>query len=295
MLTELKNCPVCAGTESKKFLTLKDHSISGETFQLSQCTSCGFRYTNPVPDETSIGRYYQSENYISHSDTNKGIVNKLYHLVRKRSLKSKLELVNRFSGSKGNILDIGCGTGYFLQTCKEDGWKTDGMEPDPHARKLAEQNTGHSLYSDLFSVTEEQKYDVITLWHVLEHVHKLNESIQHIHKLLKKNGTLIIAVPNCNSYDSSIYKEFWAAYDVPRHLYHFTPPDMENLLIKHSFQKTAILPMMFDSYYVSMLSDQYKFGKTNYLRAFFNGWKSNLKASKNNNYSSLIYIFKKNG
>ena len=294
MLIELKTCPVCTGTDIDKFLSVKDHSISGEVFNITMCKSCGFRFTNPTPSEDSIGKYYQSENYISHSDTNKGIINKLYHLVRKQSLKSKLSLVNKASSKKGNLLDIGCGTGYFLQACKENGWMIDGMEPDPSARTLAEKNTNQEIYKDLFSIKEENKYDVITLWHVLEHVHKLNESIQHIHKLLKEKGTLIIAVPNCLSYDSSIYGEYWAAYDVPRHLYHFTPDDMDKLLKRHKFTRTDIQPMIFDSFYVSMLSDKYKFGKTNYIRAFLNGFKSNRKASSDKNYSSLIYIFKKN-
>jgi 2-polyprenyl-3-methyl-5-hydroxy-6-metoxy-1,4-benzoquinol methylase len=295
VLIELKSCPVCTGTELGPYLTVKDHSISGEIFHLSMCKSCGFKFTNPIPSEETIGKYYQSEDYISHSDTNKGIINKLYHLVRTQSLKSKLNLINKAVPNKGTLLDIGCGTGYFLQYCKENGWKTEGMEPDPAARSLAEKNTKQSIYTDLFSIKEEQKYDIITLWHVLEHVHKLNESIQHIHKLLKPNGVLIIAVPNCLSYDSITYGTFWAAYDVPRHLYHFTQPDMNKLLIKHNFTQTDLKPMVFDSFYVSMLSDKYKYGKTNYFRAFLNGFRSNMKASSNKNYSSLIYVFKKNG
>ena len=295
MLLEYKTCPVCSGTEFQNYITLKDHSISGETFNISMCKSCEFKFTNPIPSEETIGKYYQSENYISHSDTNKGIVNKLYHLVRKQSLKSKVALINKSTNNKkGIVLDIGCGTGYFLQACKENGWKIEGMEPDSIARQQAEKNTNQTVFTDLFTIKEEGKYDVITLWHVLEHVHKLNESIQHIHKLLKPNGTLIIAVPNCLSYDSATYKEFWAAYDVPRHLYHFTQTDMDKLLKKHKFTKTAIKPMLFDSFYVSMLSDKYKYEKTNYLRSFINGLVSNFKGSASNNYSSLIYIFKRN-
>ncbi len=294
MLIELKICPVCSGTELSNHLSIKDHSISGEVFNTSVCKSCSFKFTNPMPSEETIGRYYQSENYISHSDTNKGIINKLYHLVRKQSLKSKIALINSNTSKKGMLLDIGCGTGYFLQTCKEDGWKIEGMEPDPLARALAEKNTSQKLHTDLFAIQETNKYDVITLWHVLEHVHKLNESIQHIHKLLKENGTLIIAVPNCLSYDAVTYSTNWAAYDVPRHLYHFTPKDMDILLTKHNFTNTVTKPMLFDSFYVSMLSDKYKYGKTNYFRAFLNGFKSNQKAKTTGNYSSLIYVFKKN-
>jgi len=294
VLIELNACPVCSGQELGKYLTVKDHSISADIFNISMCKACGFRFTNPIPTENTIGKYYQSEDYISHTNTNKGIINKLYHLVRKQSLKSKLNLVNQSSTKKGRILDIGCGTGYFLQYCKENGWLIDGMEPDSSARALAENNTKITIHSNLLSIDEKEKYDVITLWHVLEHVHKLNESIQHINKLLKPNGTLIIAVPKCLSYDSITYKDYWAAYDVPRHLYHFTQSDMDKLLNKHQFVRTNLKPMLFDSFYVSMLSDKYKYGKTNYFRAFFNGLKSNMKATKTNNYSSLIYIFKKN-
>jgi 2-polyprenyl-3-methyl-5-hydroxy-6-metoxy-1,4-benzoquinol methylase len=295
VLIELNSCPVCTGTELGPYLTVKDHSISGEIFNISMCKSCGFKFTNPVPSEESIGKYYQSEDYISHSDTSKGIINKLYHLVRKQSLKSKLSLINCATSKKGTILDIGCGTGYFLQACKENGWKADGMEPDPNARLMAEKNTKQPIYADLFSIKEEKKYDIITLWHVLEHVHKLNESIQHMHKLLNPNGVLIIAVPNCLAYDSAIYNTFWAAYDVPRHLYHFTQTDMNKLLLKHNFSQRDLKSMIFDSFYVSMLSDKYKYGKTNYFRAFLNGFVSNRKATSNKNYSSLIYVFQKNG
>jgi len=295
VLQEIKSCPICSNSTFEKKASIKDHSISKEIFNISLCKNCGFNFTNPIPSEETIGNYYQSENYISHSDTNKGLINKLYHLVRKQSLKSKLTLLNNSVTKKGKLLDIGCGTGYFLQTCKENGWTVEGMEPDNTARSHAEQNTKQKIHTNLFSISENNTYNTITLWHVLEHVHKLNESIQHIHKLLVSNGILIIAVPNINSYDSIYYGNDWAALDVPRHLYHFKKENMDNLLTKHGFTIKEIKPMIFDSFYVSMLSDKYKFGKTNYLRAFFVGLLSNLKASGKNNHSSLIYIYQKNG
>jgi 2-polyprenyl-3-methyl-5-hydroxy-6-metoxy-1,4-benzoquinol methylase len=293
VLQEIKNCPICSKTELTLFKTVKDHSVSNEKFNITMCKDCGFKFTNPIPTEDTIGKYYQSENYISHSDTNKGIVNKLYHIVRKQALKSKVNLINSIS-KKGSILDVGCGTGYFLKACQENGWTVTGMEPDATARSHAEKNTNHTIHTNLFSVVESEKFNVITMWHVLEHVHKLNQSIQHIHKLLVSKGKIIIAVPNIKSYDSIIYSEYWAALDVPRHLYHFTEKDIDNLLTTHGFTKEKINPMLFDSFYVSMLSDKYMHGKTNYIRAFYNALVSNLKSINKTNHSSLIYIYQKN-
>jgi 2-polyprenyl-3-methyl-5-hydroxy-6-metoxy-1,4-benzoquinol methylase len=289
----IKSCPICSHEHFNEYLTVKDHSISKQNFNIVSCKSCGFRFTNPIPDENEIGAYYQSEDYVSHSDSTKGIVNKLYHFVRNRSLKSKLKIINGHA-KKGTVLDIGCGTGYFLKICKEDGWHIDGMEPDQGARMLAQQNTGMSIKGNLFDINPPTKYNIITMWHVLEHVHKLNDSIQHIYNLLEDNGTLVVAVPNINSYDSSIYKEYWAALDVPRHLYHFTQKDVDKLLTKSGFTKEKIYPMVYDSFYVSMLSTRYKYGATNYLKSFLTGILSNIKATKTGEYSSLIYIYKKN-
>jgi 2-polyprenyl-3-methyl-5-hydroxy-6-metoxy-1,4-benzoquinol methylase len=294
VLVEIKTCLVCSESNFTDFLKVKDHSISGEQFNISMCKNCGFRFTNPIPSEETIGKYYQSDDYISHSDTNKGIINKLYHIVRKQSLSSKLNLINKHSKTKGTLLDVGCGTGYFLQTCKENGWQITGMEPDDKARTIAEENTKQKIYNHLFSIEGEQKFDIITLWHVLEHVHQLNETIVHLRKLLKKEGILIIAVPNINSYDADIYKEYWAALDVPRHLYHFTERDITQLFSKHRIDKIGTYPMKFDSFYVSMLSEKYKNGSTNYFSAFINGLMSNIKAIGLKNHSSKIYVFQKN-
>lgn len=310
----LTNCPVCSGTKFSPFLSCKDYTVSRETFTIVRCEACGFRFTNPRPTEKEITKYYESEEYISHSGTNRGVVNKLYGMVRNYTIRKKVQLINQqIQNSKSqirNILDIGCGTGEFLNACKENGWSVTGIEPSPIARENAKKNFGIDFYPDVFSplflrnnraVSEGyarksaggEAFSLITMWHVLEHVHQLNKTIEQIKKILAENGSLIIAVPNCNSWDAKKYGEFWAAYDVPRHLYHFTKTDIEKLFSQFGFRLREVLPMKFDSYYVSLLSEKYKTGKSNLVAGFFNGLKSNLNAGARG-HSSQIYVFNHN-
>jgi 2-polyprenyl-3-methyl-5-hydroxy-6-metoxy-1,4-benzoquinol methylase len=289
-------CPVCTSELIREQLTAKDHTVSKNNFSIWQCTACTARFTQDVPDEDSIGAYYASDNYISHSDTKKGIINSLYHLVRKRTLLAKRRLVMNETGVlKGRILDIGCGTGAFLDTMKIAEWSITGLEPDVEAR-----NKAAALYqihpqepADLFSLNTAS-FDAITMWHVLEHVHELHAYIKQVKNLLTANGKLFIAVPNYTSKDAAVYKEHWAAYDVPRHLYHFSPQSMEKLIAIHELKLTAVKPMWFDSFYVSMLSEQYKHGHGNIVKAVFNGFLSNVKAwSDVRKCSSVIYVISK--
>lgn len=289
-MNTLDQCPICEGTTFVPFLNARDYTVSQDRFQIVKCSECGFHFTNPIPDETKIGEYYKAESYISHSSTNKGFINKLYQRVRKHTLKQKLKLIQRSSTGKA-LLDIGAGTGHFLSTCKEAGYNVTGLEPDKDARAFALENFNLHLdpIEELYKQEEKSK-DVITMWHVLEHVYHLKKDVTQIEKVLKADGTLIVAVPNMRSFDAQFYKEFWAAYDLPIHLYHFQPSDIQNLFATVGMEVEEILPMKFDAYYVSMLSEKYKGG--NMIRAFFNGWRSNIKA-KSDSYSSQIYILKK--
>lgn len=287
------NCPVCNASSFNEFITCKDYTVSQKVFSIVECKDCRFKFTNPRPENENIGNYYKSSDYISHSDTKKGIVSKLYHLVRNYTLQNKLKIINKHV-SRGTILDYGCGTGSFLSVCKKNGWNVFGFEPDRDAAKIASQRD--VLVFDNSNELRNQNlttgFDVITLWHVLEHVTELNDTLSFLKNNLKKDGILIVALPNYKSYDAQMYKEYWAAYDVPRHLYHFDQISINNLLTKHGFLLKETKPMRFDSFYVSLLSEKYRNNKNIFFRAFRNGLLSNIKARKSNNYSSLIYIFK---
>ena len=255
-------------------------------------------FTQDVPAATAIGRYYNSEAYISHSDTQKGLVNRLYHVARKLTLAGKLKLITAATVKRsGSLLDIGAGTGAFLHTMQEGCWKIEGVEPDEGARKTAAKLYGLVLQppSALFELPSEN-FDAITAWHVFEHVHDLHRYFVEVRRLLKSNGKFFMAVPNFTSLDAQLYRSNWAAYDVPRHLYHFSPASVRKLVAAHGLEISGIKPMWFDSFYVSMLSEQYKTGKGHLLKAAFNGLRSNIKAAGNPQLcSSLVYVIQKKG
>ncbi len=287
------SCPVCKSAQIEEIFSAKDYTVSGEEFSVVACKNCTLLFTQNVAEQNDIGKYYASENYISHSDTQVGLVNKLYHSIRKRTLQSKKNLIESETGrTSGNILDIGCGTGAFLHTMKTNGWISTGLEPDETARAKAK-----SLYGiepqpshDIFNLPANN-YDAITMWHVLEHVHQLHKYVEQLKDMLTDGGKIFIAVPNYTSYDAQHYGRFWAAYDTPRHLYHFSPQSMKNLVEQYGLTIKKIRPMWFDSFYVSMLSEQYKNGKGNLVSAFITGAFSNLKTLLNKEKcSSLIYV-----
>lgn len=289
-------CPVCKDNQIHLAFSAKDNTVSFKTFTIWKCDKCSLLFTQDVPGQDEIGTFYASENYISHSDTRKGVINSLYHTIRKFTLSSKLKLVNNETGiQQGNILDIGCGTGAFLNTMKAAGWCTTGLEPDENARAKA--NSMYQLNakpSDELFKLPAGSFNAITMWHVLEHVHQLHEYVSQLRHLITENGRIFIAVPNFTSYDAQHYKEHWAAYDVPRHLYHFSPQSMKALMKAHGLQVIKMKPMWFDSFYVSMLSEQYKNGKGNMISACWNGLVSNSKTLFNTEKcSSVIYIISK--
>ena len=267
-------------------LNCKDHLVSGESYEVMINEVYQMLVTSPVP--LDLEEYYKDDDYISHTDSKKKLLDRLYYLVRKYTLKRKVSLLNSFQTEEKKVLDIGAGTGEFLAECKKSNWRIFGVEPNFNARAIAAEKDIY-LEEDIAKF-EGEKFDVITLWHVLEHIPNLPEFLEKIEMLLKKDGRLVIAVPNYKSYDANYFGESWAAYDVPRHLWHFSQNSIYKLFFRYEVEQT--LPMKFDAYYVSMLSEKYKTGKTNLLKAFWIGLKSNLKARKTTEYSSLIYVLK---
>ena len=274
----------------EKYLSVKDFLVSGESFDLIYDSEFEMLKTMPQPSLESLSGYYESQDYISHTDERRGTFATLYQLVKKWSIRKKLALISKENNRLGSLLDIGAGTGDFLKAAKERGWQVQGMEPNVNALKLASEK-GLELKSSLEEYKNEQ-FDVVTLWHVLEHMPKLDEVISELSTLVKSNGSLIIAVPNFKSYDAKHYREYWAAYDTPRHLWHFSKKSM-TLLFDGHFQLEKTLPMIFDSFYVGLLSEKYKTGKQFSLKGIWIGLISNLKALRSKEHSSHIYCFKK--
>jgi len=277
-------------SNKKHFLTVIDYSVSKETFELYYDQDFDLLITSPQPSPENLGRYYESNDYISHTDSKRSLFEKAYHFVKGIALKNKLNLINNCSSIKGNLLDIGAGTGDFLLTAKQNGWNTIGVEPSEKAKGIA---IGKGIqFSDSTEELESNSFDVITMWHVLEHVPNLETQIKELKRLVKPNGTIIIAVPNFKSYDANHYGKFWAAFDVPIHFWHFSKTAIKLLFEKEDIKLEKVLPMKFDSFYVSLLSEKYKNGKMNFVKAIWIGLVSNWKANWSLEYSSHIYVLK---
>jgi 2-polyprenyl-3-methyl-5-hydroxy-6-metoxy-1,4-benzoquinol methylase len=288
----LEKCPVCGKPDFRNKLVVEDRTVSRESFAIVQCEGCGFQFTNPRPRAEEIGRYYESDAYVSHNSAAAGLVNQAYRVARFFTMRRKVALLNKLAPRRGRLLDYGCGTGHFLKAAKGARWQVVGLEPNARARQEASRRLGQPLGQESLVSFQPGSFDAITLWHVLEHVHLLNETLAQLTALLKPDGVLLIAVPNVESLDAQHYRELWAAYDVPRHLYHFAPKTMAQLLKKHKLVVSHTLPMPLDAYYVSMLSEKHKAERAGGLLTVLKaGYKSNQYAEQNNGqYSSLLYV-----
>jgi SAM-dependent methyltransferase len=289
-------CPLCSSEKIALHFSCNDHFISRKDFVIFKCSNCGFLFTQDYPEESEISAFYESEEYISHSDTSKGFSNKLYRIARTFMLGRKKVLIEKMSGViKGKILDIGSGTGYFASMMKEAGWQVKGIEINEKARNFSASNFNLEVDPpDRITTYESNSFDCITLWHVLEHFHDPFKYISEIYRLLKPGGVCVVALPNSSSYDAKSYKRFWAAWDVPRHLWHFQPATFRIFSEKSGFilENLKILPL--DVFYISLLSERYKgsgmaFFKAMSKASFF----AFMSVFNRNRSSSVIYILRK--
>lgn len=291
----IQNCPICQSGASEEFIHTIDFAQSEESFEIQQCTNCNFLMTSPRPALSDLAGYYKKKEYISHSDSGRGLLNNIYKMVRSYALKQKLKAIQSLI-KQGAVLDIGSGAGYFAFTCQKAGFSTIGIEPDDSTRLNSIKQFGIQVYEESkLDELKDSSFDHITLWHVLEHVPHLNRRMEQIKRLLKLNAYVWIALPNPESYDAKHYRKYWAGYDVPRHLWHFRPKNIIQLADQYDLKLVKVLPMYFDAFYVSMLSEKYKKSYFGFLKGFYHAVVSNLKAafSTDLHYSSQIYIFRK--
>lgn len=288
-----KKCPWCESQKTQIHLWLKDEFLSKEEFQIYECQNCGLLFTEPRPGKDKIGEYYKSEEYYSHQENKKGFVPRLYESVKSINLKNKYKMATE-GKKQGKILDIGCGVGDFLHIMESKGWETIGIEPSEEAQEIAKKRTKAQLYSpDAIQQLPDEHFDLITMWHVLEHVDDLKTEIAQLERMLKKGGRLLLALPNFKSYDATFYKEKWAAYDVPRHLNHFCRKSISKIFNNSGLQLTKILKLRWDAYYISYMSELYKGHSLSLFKGAFRGMVSNIKARRSGEWSSLVYVFEK--
>lgn len=289
----LKECPACASENIEKYMETEDFFLSKERFSLSKCANCQLVFLNPRPASEDLIKYYQSDKYISHHSKGLNPFNALYRYLRNRNISYKYNLVTKIVKS-GSLLDIGCGTGEFLNYFTLKNWQVKGIEPDLDARKHAKVEFGLDVFDEnMLNDFSNESFDVVTMWHVLEHVLDVNKRVKTVYRLLKKGGLFVVAVPNYLSWDADHYNKYWAAYDAPRHLYHFSPEALIKLVEKFNFKFYDSYPLKYDSYYISFISEKYKGSKFPFLNGVINGLRSNSSAKKDKNYSSIIYLFRK--
>ncbi len=289
----LTSCPVCGYNQLEFHREVPDYFGDQESFELSLCKKCDTLLTNPRPNDNEIIKYYKSNSYVSHGDQKGSLFTILYKQIQQINFKYKQSLLNKYTLNKKH-LDFGCGTGSFLNFLSKKGWQVTGVEPEIKARTIAiQQYNLQRTFQSLEELPSNEIFSSISLFHVLEHVHTLEATLNELISRLENNGVIMLALPNYKSDDALRYQKYWAGLDVPRHLYHFSQKSIHHLAKHFGLNIVATHPMKFDSYYVSLLSEEYQFGKKNYFKAILNGYISNKRAKKSNEYSSLIYVLSK--
>lgn len=289
-------CPWCGSEKSHLHLHLKDYFLTQEPFDIVECEQCHLLFTLPRPSSNEIGKYYQSQDYYSHQENNNGFVPRLYEAIKKVNIKHKYKLAANdvLCSSAGKLLEIGCGVGDFLHYAENNGWQCCGVEPSDEAVGILRSKSSAVIVKpEQIGDFPDASFDLICMWHVLEHVDSLTWQIDELKRLVKPNGRIVIAVPNYQSYDAQYYKDKWAAYDVPRHLNHFSSDVLCNILNSKGLVFVGMDKLLWDSFYISYLSEKYCRNRIALLRGIWRGLVSNIKAWKSGQYSSLVYVYEK--
>lgn len=285
-----KKCPWCESEKTQIHFWVKDFFLTQETFEIHECHNCGLLFTEPRPKPEEIGNYYQSEKYYSHKENKSGFIPRIYEIVKKVNIRHKVKIATE-GKSVGKMLEIGCGVGDFLHEMEEQGWNCTGIEPSDDAKAIAKNKIkAQILEPNEISQLPDRSFDLITMWHVLEHVDNLKEEVHHLQRLLKENGRLVLALPNFKSADAEYYKEYWAAYDVPRHLNHFCRKSINNVFNTNKLRLKKTDKLIWDACYISYMSEKYKNHTFPLLKGTIRGFISNCKARRSGEWSSLVYI-----
>lgn len=271
---------------SNRVITTYDFFKTQEKFEIIQTNLPGVLQTYPTPE--NLEPYYHSDNYQSHKKEASSPIDYIYRLLRKYNLFLKYKLIKDLDYASADILDFGCGTGELVQYLNTKGYNAVGYEPNRNALSILKER-GTPQIKNIQQI--ENQYDIITLFHVLEHLREPIETINLLKKHLTINGLLIIALPNHSSWDAAHYQQFWAAYDVPRHLWHYNKEGIKQLLNQLDFKLIKQSGQPFDPYFISLLSEQYKKSKFPFSKALIKGSISNIKALYNKQYSSNIFVF----
>ena len=272
--------------QKETHIEVVDHFLTKETFTIKKTLIKGLLKTHPAPSKNKIQLYYRSDKYISHNSTTPGVFFFIYRVIRSFNFWFKYKFVGKkelFS----KTLDFGSGDQYFMEQLQRRNHNVFGIDP-------LKSNISKQVYGSVFDESLDSKnFSCITAWHSLEHVHDLENTITRFHKILDDNGTVIVAVPNYRSFDARLYKSFWAAYDVPRHLWHFDKKSIKKVFSNNGFSFIKSAPLLFDSYYVSLLSERYKKSIFRVFNSIVVGTVSNIIGFFTKEYSSNIFVFKK--
>lgn len=295
-MAERGACLVCGQSGFTDLYSAIDHLVSGDSFLIRRCNACSFCFTCDTPSEKEIDRYYLSEDYISHSDKRLSLTDRLYHLARSCMLGRKHRLVTAVTRKKtGTLLDAGSGTGYFASYMQQRGWKVTGIELSEQARNYSASRFGITAVAPAALMNmPARSADCITFWHVIEHLYDPAMWMREAGRILKDDGKCLIALPNLASADAKWFGRRWAALDVPRHLWHFTPATMTRFVSDNGFTCNKIRSLPLDVFYISVLSYRNRGCRLSLIRGLMTGALLSVSSFfRKYGASSLIYELSK--